>query len=420
MLTQCPHCLTLFRVGPEHLKAAAGRVRCCRCHQVFNALESLREAPAPFVNASDEDSAERPLPPEDHATPTEPIESLQHDSEISLDGNTPPPERPIDEFQPLLPDLEPDQEVAEVAVPQGMLVDILERDDGLEPEPDYYAAGSESQMSELLDRDTSSILLPDSKPLEETPRDENDRETSETGNNVIELTPPPSPSESEESAGESELEEQDFEDSILKDEAIDEELGRPGYDAVPGLRPESEDHAGPEDGNERALNFEVEEEATRSGIRHPFWLAGSLLLLLLLGAQVGWQFRDDLIRFEAGRQAIGLVCRVTGCVTPQRRDLDRILIQGRNLTTHPDNSDALLLQLSLINTAAFSQPFPTLTLSLFNDEGSLIARRTFAVSDYLPADYAGQGMMPQAQPVLVELELIDPGNEVTGFSFDFH
>ncbi|MES9975233.1 MAG: hypothetical protein ABW094_13315, partial [Candidatus Thiodiazotropha sp.] len=32
---------------------------------------------------------------------------------------------------------------------------LLERDDGLETEPDYFAAGTESQMSELLDRDSA-------------------------------------------------------------------------------------------------------------------------------------------------------------------------------------------------------------------------------------------------------------------------
>ena len=42
MYAQCPECLTFFRVRPEHLKAAHGKVRCSQCKHVFNALETLR------------------------------------------------------------------------------------------------------------------------------------------------------------------------------------------------------------------------------------------------------------------------------------------------------------------------------------------------------------------------------------------
>ncbi|PVV16354.1 MAG: hypothetical protein B6D72_00820, partial [gamma proteobacterium symbiont of Ctena orbiculata] len=50
MFTQCQHCLTIFRITPEQLKAADGKVRCCQCNNVFNALLSLMEAPTPFTN----------------------------------------------------------------------------------------------------------------------------------------------------------------------------------------------------------------------------------------------------------------------------------------------------------------------------------------------------------------------------------
>ncbi len=37
MLTQCPECSTHFRVRPEQLRAAGGRVRCGRCNCLFDA-----------------------------------------------------------------------------------------------------------------------------------------------------------------------------------------------------------------------------------------------------------------------------------------------------------------------------------------------------------------------------------------------
>lgn len=45
LLTRCPSCGTSFRVTPEQLKARAGKVRCGQCQGVFNALESLQDAP---------------------------------------------------------------------------------------------------------------------------------------------------------------------------------------------------------------------------------------------------------------------------------------------------------------------------------------------------------------------------------------
>ncbi len=73
----------------------------------------------------------------------------------------------------------------------------------------------------------------------------------------------------------------------------------------------------------------------------------------------------------------------------------------------------------MVNTAAFEQPFPKLQLTLYNDTGKLIARRTFIPTEYLPAGMAVQTLMPRAQPIMVEMELADPGKEVTGFTFDF-
>ena len=49
MRTACPLCSTVFRVTPEQLRVRAGKVRCGQCQGVFNALESLMNAPLPEV-----------------------------------------------------------------------------------------------------------------------------------------------------------------------------------------------------------------------------------------------------------------------------------------------------------------------------------------------------------------------------------
>lgn len=47
MYTQCPECLTAFRVTEGLLQQASGRVRCGSCSHAFNALEHLSEEPPP-------------------------------------------------------------------------------------------------------------------------------------------------------------------------------------------------------------------------------------------------------------------------------------------------------------------------------------------------------------------------------------
>ncbi|TDJ44300.1 MAG: DUF3426 domain-containing protein [Gammaproteobacteria bacterium] len=59
MFTRCPECETIFRLGAQDLRRAAGKVRCGECASVFNALEYLEE------------EAEQ-LSPAIHSWPTEP------------------------------------------------------------------------------------------------------------------------------------------------------------------------------------------------------------------------------------------------------------------------------------------------------------------------------------------------------------
>jgi len=45
LITTCTHCNSRFRVAPPQLNAKQGKVRCGRCHNVFNGFESLERFP---------------------------------------------------------------------------------------------------------------------------------------------------------------------------------------------------------------------------------------------------------------------------------------------------------------------------------------------------------------------------------------
>lgn len=411
MFTQCPHCLTLFRITPGQLKAAEGKVRCCQCNSVFNALLNLLESPTAFDNTMADQkgspSLERrretdhvdsqPLAEEVASATVEIESSLVSDSEVekSLDAL-------IDDdptIHQLMEDsiLELDENTSEIDSHNQY---ILEQDDGLETEPSYYTAGTESQMSALLDQDSASLLL-------------NEKSSQGELAEVIELevheklpptseSPEDSDSDTDQSIDEASSEEILSELDILSSSLTDDQ---------PTTHTLSEEEA--------PFTFEKQYEETPPSRFKRYWAMGCLILLLPLGGQVIWQSRDSLIHHDIGRQLLQSVCRIAGCDVPIRRATDKILISERTLTTHPDKENVLSLQLEMVNTAAFQQPYPKLQLSLYNDIGKLIARRTFSPNEYKASQHQSQEMMPKLQALHAQLDLVDPGSDVTGFKFDF-
>lgn len=372
MFTQCPHCLTLFRISSEQLKSAGGKVRCCQCTQVFNALDSLRENPVPVETQEDEEDLLRITPPDDDGLFTE---TLNLDSEQLIE-------------------IAAADDPAEINLPDALDVSkLVERDDGLEPEPDYFAAGSESQMSELLDKDTSSLLTQNSDMA--------------MSDNVV----PINPSLEEDSIPEG--------DSAPQEESlIPEEPQAPGEiaDSQPSLTKEQSPR--PE---EEESDYQINQMFEKQGLsyRSVAWGLGSLLLISLLALQLTWHYRNQVVHMAYGQEILTQFCRLAGCKAPQRRDTNKIQIEHRDLRAHPEIANALLLQLGIANHAAFDQPFPDLHLRLFNDDEKLIAGRRFKPLEYLPAELPDDKFMRRSQTVNVVLELQDPGKDVTGFKFDF-
>jgi predicted Zn finger-like uncharacterized protein len=395
----------MFRITPEQLKAAAGQVRCCQCNQTFNALENLHELPTPFNNqqeapiGTDVESASFDklvyFPPHQE----EQNSNLINDSEV---------ERSLDDLaddSTLLPSLSDDSnlDTDEHNLLKESSQFIFEQDDGLETEPEYYASDTESQMSELLDKDSASLLLDSEKPAPNLAE-------------IIELDIPEL--ENEQDPGYTEgLKSPSIEVSETEQKPDEEQPPEEQENALENdfLTPEEEAEL------EDALPFTFEEEKSESPrvSRSPLWTIGSLLLLIPMLGQLTWQFRDNLIHHDVGRQLLDVVCNVSGCTPPLRIDLEKILITDRTLAAHPDKNNTLAMRLEVVNTAPFEQPYPKLQLSLYNEMGALVARRTFNESEYLGSSTNAEQLMPKLKPIEIELELVDPGSQVTGFTFDF-
>ncbi|MFC1326518.1 MAG: DUF3426 domain-containing protein [gamma proteobacterium symbiont of Ctena orbiculata] len=413
----------MFRITPEQLKAADGKVRCCQCNNVFNALLNLMESPTPFTNndtIQDEPhpalqngapvGADSAAAGEESAPAEFAVESgLVSDSEVekSLDAlaDDQPPIQRLSEESILEVDGQNPEEDSQSQY-------ILEQDDGLETEPDYFAGGTESQMSELLDRDSASLLLEgrgDEEKLAEVISLESvDKAFPDT--------------DQAESADQASAQQREQEQETLAEETSPEQEPL-AEQASPELNPaqaaEEESHPQASMDEVSRFTFEEDYEAPQPNRYRRYWILGALLLLIPLAGQVAWYSRDRLVSHELGRQILQGLCAVAGCEVPIRRDTEQIIISERALTAHPEKEDVLSLKLEMVNAAAFQQPFPRLQLSLYNDLGKLIARRTFLPHEYKSDPDRNQRMMPKLKAVQVELELLDPGDEVTGFKFDF-
>ncbi|MEW8390276.1 MAG: DUF3426 domain-containing protein [Candidatus Thiodiazotropha sp.] len=432
MFTQCQHCLTMFRITPEQLKAADGKVRCCQCNNVFNALLNLMESPTPFTN--NDTIQDEPHPALQNGTPvgadsaaageeSAPAEfavesGLVSDSEVekSLDAlaDDQPPIQRLSEESILEVDGQNPEEDSQSQY-------ILEQDDGLETEPDYFAGGTESQMSELLDRDSASLLL-------EGRGDEEKLAEVISLESVDKAFPDTDQAESADQASAQQREQETLaEETSPELETLAEETSPEQEPLAEQASPEqnpaqaAEEESHPQASMDEVSRFTFEEdyEAPQPNRYRRYWILGALLLLIPLAGQVAWYSRDRLVSHELGRQILQGLCAVAGCEVPIRRDTEQIIISERALTAHPEKEDVLSLKLEMVNAAAFQQPFPRLQLSLYNDLGKLIARRTFLPHEYKSDPDRNQRMMPKLKAVQVELELLDPGDEVTGFKFDF-
>ncbi|HEX6929444.1 MAG TPA: DUF3426 domain-containing protein [Gammaproteobacteria bacterium] len=110
MYAQCPECLTFFHLKPSQLKAAQGRVRCSRCKQVFNALETLRDELSPAEIAEVHAARQREPKPDAPLLNEEYVGDLfdgleyTKNEELGLDSPAPgDSEEPATPFDPLAP-----------------------------------------------------------------------------------------------------------------------------------------------------------------------------------------------------------------------------------------------------------------------------------------------------------------------------
>jgi predicted Zn finger-like uncharacterized protein len=149
------------------------------------------------------------------------------------------------------------------------------------------------------------------------------------------------------------------------------------------------------------------------------WIAGAIVVLAVATWQwAEFQGKPLLERPEVESTLVRLGLRQPPPAKPFR-DLERIHLVNRELTSHPYLPGHLRLSATIVNRAARIQPYPAIEVTLLNATGEVVLRQRFAPSDFLdPESAPGAGMVPQAYLPLV-LDLVDPGVQAVGFELEF-
>ncbi len=437
LATQCPHCGTMFRVAADQLKLRGGIVRCGACTQVFDgsaALSDLAVAPAapPSVRSP---AAPAPLPAAPVPAPAaaaveeadeEPIYTLEFDHtfspfgilpQVSSEGDAavaeaaPPQETPPEPQPDVAPEPEPVPEPQPEALPEPQPEPVPE------PAPELSAAPP-PMLALPVDEELVAAPAPyDGQALAEVaepaPAAELVTEPAMTPAKAAVKAPNMSvPSLLLRESGPSTVTMQaapiapPVAPRTPRSRALDARAARrskltPTRIEAPKLRvPESDEPDFVRRGRQR--------ERSGKAVRIAMAL-GSLLLLLVLGAQAVYAFRDTLAaRYPGTKPALVSVCGLLGCRVALPAQIDQMAIETGELTTLGGNAYSFTTLLR--NQGESVQAWPSIELTLSDADDKPLVRRVFGPRDYLPAGpLLAAGFAARAeQPIKLNFRVEEP------------
>lgn len=420
MYSQCPECLTRFRVTADALRAAEGTVRCGRCGIAFNALARL----------SDE------VPPREAATPPP--------AEIELDATEAPPnfEGPAQtDYQFSMDDIEKvfvaarawngrhgvsnDAAVTRVAgVGDEPPVIVVEDVDDFEDITLETAVGEvtiDAAGAALPESDTDATdefrgfagvaitdnAAPDddgaTAPENSAPRSLETEAEQET--TPLEVHVPGPSAVSEETAGDPE----DSEEGNGPANGIAAETG--------SLEQREYAAGGPDISSALGVVAGSPVEQAPQGLRKA-WLVGSLLLVLALIAQWVHYDRQELVRHPLVGPVLNKVYEGVGLTLSPNWDVSAFELRQWGTSGVPDQNGRISVRASISNRAAFAQPYPLLRLELEDRFGESVATREFEPEEYLGDPAQAHRLLDAGDSIEADLLVADPGAEAVGYRLE--
>jgi predicted Zn finger-like uncharacterized protein len=150
------------------------------------------------------------------------------------------------------------------------------------------------------------------------------------------------------------------------------------------------------------------------------WSLGILLLIITLAAEYIWFHHPELLQDARLKPLTSGLCKFTDCSHLQMRDPSQIEMISRNVYTHPNNKNALMVSTTMVNHASYAQPYPDVQIDFSDVRGELIASRRFTPGEYLETEPEKLQLLPSGNAITFGLEIKDPGKDAITYEFSFH
>jgi len=150
---------------------------------------------------------------------------------------------------------------------------------------------------------------------------------------------------------------------------------------------------------------------------------GTALLITTFFIQYAWYNRNEFIHIPEIQAKIESLCQHFDCTEISFRAPAKIELVSRNIYSHPNEKEALMINLTIKNNATFSQPYPMMSIDFTDIRGDIVASRVFSPQEYLYAqakqDSETQKLIPPGSSSDIMMEMQDPGMKALTYEFNF-
>ena len=166
--------------------------------------------------------------------------------------------------------------------------------------------------------------------------------------------------------------------------------------------------------------FRETSSSSKSAISTILWSFACLVLTITLSLEYIWFNRDQFNDITAFKTVIDRACKKFTCKNVSFRDASKMELITRNVYSHPNEKNALIVDVTMKNNAEFAQPYPVLQIDFSDIRGNTVAARRFLPSDYLAiGDTQQRRLLEPDASASVTLEIRDPGKQAMTYEFDF-
>jgi predicted Zn finger-like uncharacterized protein len=361
MFTVCPKCTLTLAVTAADLRTGQGYVRCGRCLNVFNALLALSEEPA-------DRAASVPV-----YSQADPASSSQITAALASSAN--------------------DAEEFEEAHPAHLHVvgEVAQRNHLATERSSDGAIENESSLADGTGSFETIVLEGDAITQTEEFVPEESIE-----NEIAALTQRLSVAahqSQQESAG----------------------FGHLYYESAPAAADAQQDVAAESDADADADAGDIPVSGPQ---RRAHWIAGCVVLLLLLAIQGINHWRDALASSPPLSAPIGRLYASFGVPLDPHWNLSAYDVRQQGAASDPGDNHVIRVRVSVANHAPRAQPVPLLRLTLLDRYGKPIAARDLTPAEYWPQGHAPRSFLARDERIDSEIAVRDPGADSASFELD--